>query len=223
MSLFHILFYSKYSKKCEEVHKLINELSITTINNLNLKLICIDNSDTRNMILKSSLVKIQSVPAILSVYQDGYVETFENQNVINWINSMKIKYQSTLVSNIEETKIEEDKEVDSKVKTKKNPKKKKEDDVEVIEDKSEESEDENENKDEEIEMVETKKNGGKPPMSIIKDSGNIEFVDVEEISEEQERPVNVKKGNKVKREDVMAEAEKIAKAREQEDKKIKRK
>ena len=73
----NVLIYSKFSQACRKFFDMM-EASPSFKEKSNM--LCIDNKDARDRILKSDKLKISEVPSILRIYQDnGYVEIFEGE------------------------------------------------------------------------------------------------------------------------------------------------
>lgn len=73
----NVLIYSKFSQACRKFFDMI-EASPSFKEQSNM--LCIDNKDVRDRILKSDKLKITEVPSIIRIYQDnGYVEIFEGE------------------------------------------------------------------------------------------------------------------------------------------------
>jgi hypothetical protein len=79
-----ILIYSKYSDNSAKLTNLI------TSNNLQIPIqyLCIDNKDVRNRILSSSKIKIKLVPSILNVFNNGVVQLYEGNYAFQFINNL---------------------------------------------------------------------------------------------------------------------------------------
>lgn len=78
-----IYLYSNYSKKSIDLYKHISEEC-----KKNYYLLNIDNSIIRNKILKSSTIKITSVPSVIIIDENNNVTTYENGDVIDLVNNI---------------------------------------------------------------------------------------------------------------------------------------
>jgi hypothetical protein len=74
-----ILLYSKYSLHSKKLLEIAQQLPI------NIQPICVDNTNTRKIILESKKIKIKSVPTILIVYPTGGVEQYDGESAFNWV------------------------------------------------------------------------------------------------------------------------------------------
>ena len=82
--LFSALFFSKYSKVSGSLINFLNSNRLAS--QIPLKRVCIDNSQIRQRILKGK-IKIEKVPCIISMYQDGRVDVFDGENINAWLRS----------------------------------------------------------------------------------------------------------------------------------------
>ena len=83
-----ILLYSKYSNHC---NKLINGLHRSPVK-LNIDMLCIDNKNIRNIMEQSTNVLVEAVPCVM-VIKDDSVEKYEGEKAFRWI-SEKIRKSS---------------------------------------------------------------------------------------------------------------------------------
>lgn len=83
MSLFYIILFSKYSEICMKFVNTINKSNI----NLQFNYLCIDNTNIRNRITKSSNIDISAVPCLLIVNNNN-VEKYEGQDCFIWYNDI---------------------------------------------------------------------------------------------------------------------------------------
>jgi hypothetical protein len=79
-----VLLYSQYSKSSKKLLDIFTTSSIVP-EEIGLSTVCIDNEKIRKRILKSNKVKIESVPCILILYNDGGVEKFDGSNAFRWV------------------------------------------------------------------------------------------------------------------------------------------
>jgi len=70
-----LCIYSKYSESSKYLIQFIP----------NITKLCIDNPDVKKSILDSN-IKIQRVPCIIIVYNNGMVDTFEGTRALEWVN-----------------------------------------------------------------------------------------------------------------------------------------
>lgn len=75
-----ILLYSKYSNHC---NKLINGLHRSPVK-LNIDMLCIDNKNIRNIMEQSTNVLVEAVPCVM-VIKDDSVEKYEGEKAFRWI------------------------------------------------------------------------------------------------------------------------------------------
>jgi hypothetical protein len=75
-----IILYSKYSPQCQKILQVYNPNIMDYI-----KMVCIDNSVYRKKILSSKNLSIKTVPCVLLMYPGGKIEKFEGANVTEWI------------------------------------------------------------------------------------------------------------------------------------------
>lgn len=81
----NVLLYSKFSQASR---KFIEMMEMVPIFKENISLVCIDNKDVRERVVKSQNLKINEVPSILRIYQEtGYVETFEGDKAFILLNT----------------------------------------------------------------------------------------------------------------------------------------
>ena len=90
-----VLLYSKYSSISTTLLDNIknDKYDLTTL--APLKILCIDNEKIRSRIIKDTIIKIESVPSILVVYNDGGVEKFDGINAFEWVNEIIKKFIPT--------------------------------------------------------------------------------------------------------------------------------
>jgi hypothetical protein len=89
---YSVLFYSQYSPNCKRILNLIENSKIDFTLLFNLTNVCIDNAEIRNRILKSTNIKINNVPCLLTIYPDGGVEKYEGSHTFNWFEEIIDKY-----------------------------------------------------------------------------------------------------------------------------------
>ena len=81
----NVLFYSKFSNACKTFINLLNKVPELK---QNINMICIDNKDVRERIMKNNKLEVKQVPCILRIYQkNGYVELFEGEKSFQFLNS----------------------------------------------------------------------------------------------------------------------------------------
>jgi hypothetical protein len=79
-----VLLYSKYSATSKKLMDLIQSSGVNFTSLLSLQLVCIDNDEIRNRILKNEQIDITSVPCILIIYPDGGIEKYDGASVFEW-------------------------------------------------------------------------------------------------------------------------------------------
>jgi predicted metal-dependent peptidase len=89
---FICILYSKYSSFSKNFINIIETSSIDLASMFNIKLVCVDNENIRNTILKCKKIDIKSVPCVLIIYEDGVVEKYEDTYAFNWIDEIIKKY-----------------------------------------------------------------------------------------------------------------------------------
>ena len=102
-----IVFYSRYSKVCEELFKNLNIPVISQ--QINFKLISVDNKYIREKLINNKY-NIYCVPSILNIYTDNSIEKYENYKVFDWFynnirNSINSQQQQIYQQEEEEKKI----------------------------------------------------------------------------------------------------------------------
>lgn len=83
--LYSVLIFSKYSSNCKKVFDLVQNSGVDFSN---LQLLCIDNPKIRNRIKENKQLEINSVPCILSIFNNGGVEKYQGNVVFDWINNI---------------------------------------------------------------------------------------------------------------------------------------
>ncbi len=83
-----VLLYSKYSNNSKKIIDRLEQSNIDISKTIGLQLLCIDNEQLRNRILKSKQIKIVSVPCLLILLPDGTVEKYEGQDMFNWFDEI---------------------------------------------------------------------------------------------------------------------------------------
>lgn len=80
-----ILLWSKYSPLSKQLMGALEASPINLTSTVGLNLVCIDNEDVRERIIKAKQIDISSVPCILIVYPSGGVEKYEGSGAFEWI------------------------------------------------------------------------------------------------------------------------------------------
>ena len=80
-----ICLYSKYSSNSKKLLKMIAD----KIPNINY--ICVDNEKVRGRILNNKNIKIDYVPCILIVRENGIIEKYEGQHAFQWAQNLLAK------------------------------------------------------------------------------------------------------------------------------------
>lgn len=124
-----MLLFSKYSSACDTIIDEIQTLPQDILDNLNINLLCIDNSKIRRRI-KSSKFSPILVPTILTIDQQGLVDKFEGLYAFNWVKQYKPQNISIKQKNkkvIKHTPVDDisEGEYEEPIKHEKIPKKKK--------------------------------------------------------------------------------------------------
>ena len=85
-----ICFYSNFSKKCKKLRKMID-------NKLNIEYVSIDSQDIRKYIEKDEKIKINKVPCILILYENGTIEKYVGNKCFKicetFLNKQKEQYE----------------------------------------------------------------------------------------------------------------------------------
>lgn len=76
---FVLMLYSKYSRRCEDILKTLQDYPISF-----LDLFCIDNKVIRKIVLNSKY-GIASVPCILIGYANSRIDKYEGEDCMNWL------------------------------------------------------------------------------------------------------------------------------------------
>ena len=79
------LFYSKYSNSSNKFLQMLTDSRIDFSKTIGLVTVCIDNEKIRKRILNSKNIKIEHVPCILNLYNDGGVEKYEGNDAFKWL------------------------------------------------------------------------------------------------------------------------------------------
>jgi hypothetical protein len=90
-----VLLYSKYSPNSDKLRELISLAPVDIMSVAQIKLLCIDNEDIRDKIVKSTKLNIQSVPCVLIVFPDGGVEKYEGITAFKWMDEIIYKHTPT--------------------------------------------------------------------------------------------------------------------------------
>lgn len=77
-----ILFYSKYSSSCKRLMTIIDN-SDGLFNEI--KKVCIDSQIIRNKLINSDNIKIEELPCILNIHEEGIVEKYDGPSAFNLI------------------------------------------------------------------------------------------------------------------------------------------
>jgi hypothetical protein len=100
----NVLFYSKFSNACKTFINLLNKVPELK---QNINMICIDNKDVRDRIMKNNKLEVKQVPCILRIYQtNGYVELFEGEKSFQFLNaylSQSQQVQQTQSQQVQQT------------------------------------------------------------------------------------------------------------------------
>ena len=81
----NVLFYSKFSNACKTFINLLDKVPELK---QNINMICIDNKDVIDRIMKNDKLEVKQVPCILRIYQtNGYVELFEGEKSFQFLNA----------------------------------------------------------------------------------------------------------------------------------------
>jgi hypothetical protein len=71
-----VLLYSKYSQSCDQLLSAMERLGAK------ISMVCLDNKEVRERVMKDSRLKITVVPTLLSLYDSGIVEKYEGPKVL---------------------------------------------------------------------------------------------------------------------------------------------
>lgn len=93
MDKMYVLLYSKYSSNSKRIIDQLENSTIDLSKSIGLQLLCVDNEQLRNRILKSKQIKILSVPCLLILLPDGTVEKYEGQTMFTWFDEIIISLQ----------------------------------------------------------------------------------------------------------------------------------
>ena len=97
MSSYHIiLLYSKYSNFSKNFFNIMNQTDV--LKNIQIKLLCVDNEKLRERILNSKNIKINNIPCILIMYDNGTVDKYEGTDCFLWLDDFIEKTQKTQLS-----------------------------------------------------------------------------------------------------------------------------
>jgi hypothetical protein len=88
---FSVLLYSEYSSHCKKILKMVQEYPLDFNKAIGLNTLCIDNENVRKRIAKSKNIKINTVPCILVIYDDGGVEKYEGSTAFGWLEEVITK------------------------------------------------------------------------------------------------------------------------------------
>ena len=79
-----VLLYSKYSQRSKQLVNALQSAPVDLGSAMGLTLVCVDNEDIRSKIQRATSVKVNSVPTILMVYNNGGVEKYEGERAFMW-------------------------------------------------------------------------------------------------------------------------------------------
>jgi len=200
-----LMIYSKYSsasKKCLDKIKILGDV------NHNINLLCIDNEKIRKQVKENVKIKINSVPTILNVFENGTVEKYENSNCFMYLEQILEQYNLTKIEDLDTKNTLEDKAVERRGSADKDNT---DDGIEVentqvdlvFSSSEDEDEDENENNSENV------------PMRGIRDGKNNYIFSKDNFGKKQENGETAVKASKSdKKDDLMAKAMAMQKERE---------
>jgi len=81
----NVLFYSKFSNACKTFIALLDKVPELK---QNINMICVDNKEVRDRIMKNDKLEVKCVPCILRIYQtNGYIELFEGERSFQFLNT----------------------------------------------------------------------------------------------------------------------------------------
>lgn len=89
---FCVLLYSKYSVYSKQIIDKLSSCSEDLYSLYRINLLCIDNEDVRERIVKSKSVTINVIPTLLIIYQDGSIEKYEGVTIFNWVENLISKH-----------------------------------------------------------------------------------------------------------------------------------
>jgi predicted RNase H-like nuclease (RuvC/YqgF family) len=96
----NIIFYSKYSKSCDQFLDIIKKNPIKIEELLHLKFINIDSPETRKRLLNAKNPKIDKVPCIVSVNNAARIQKYVDKEAFDWLRQI---YQNELNKSTEQT------------------------------------------------------------------------------------------------------------------------
>jgi hypothetical protein len=111
MSGIVVVYYSRYSKESLEFLEQVEQL-------MEVRKICVDNTDVRQQILdEEHNYKIRVVPSILVFHSNGFLEKQNGMECYEWLKSVTPKKQQELLPVMEVSKkqAEDKKEIEKKV------------------------------------------------------------------------------------------------------------
>ena len=80
-----VLFYSRYSKSSDNLLKFIDNCGINIQGILGYRLISVDSKVIRNKILNNKNIKIQHVPCLIKIFNNGTVEQYNYKELYQLI------------------------------------------------------------------------------------------------------------------------------------------
>ena len=220
-----ILFYSNFSNSSRIFLDLVTQYNLDKY----IKFICIDHKKFRDKLKRSSILKIDKVPCLLKLYEQGTVEKYDDKAVFEWLGNLidATTPQEEIHNEVDDEDEDEDippvKSTPVKKKTKK-PKNLKMTETEsekttsILELLSDEDEDVETSEEDNSEPLKIKK----PVTSIRTNSGNYDFEDFGD-HKVQDNPNNLKGVKKntetASKQDIISLAQSMQKSRELEDSK----
>lgn len=103
-----IYLYSKYSIHCQRLASLFEYLPFKIEN------ICIDNKNIKESILSSSKIRVNSVPCLLFVYENGIIEKYEGSETFNLVNEITKAQQKSIPGEKNMKKVKFEKHVEKR-------------------------------------------------------------------------------------------------------------
>lgn len=81
MRQFHVLLHSKYSPSSVKFLTMLSSINL----NFDISLICIDNKQIRERILKNKEIDIKSVPCLLLISDTSRIDKYEGVDCFEWL------------------------------------------------------------------------------------------------------------------------------------------
>ena len=84
----NILFYSNYSEACKKFFSHLESSEVNFTQLMYIKFVNIDTEYIRNKLLTDTNVRVEKVPCIVEIRNDGSVNKYEDMNIYNWSNKI---------------------------------------------------------------------------------------------------------------------------------------